>query len=48
MPQWTVRKEYGIDATYNAVHGSDSVSSALRELELLGVFFSGEALAGLL
>ncbi len=39
--QGTIRGDFGINLTKNLVHGSDSVASAKRELEL---FFSDEEL----
>ena len=37
-PEGSLRKSYGKDLDYNAVHGSDSVTSASREIELLTEF----------
>lgn len=37
-PPGTIRGDFGIEVTQNLVHGSDSVSSAKRELDL---FFPG-------
>jgi nucleoside-diphosphate kinase len=33
-PPGTIRGDYGIEITQNLIHGSDSVSSAKRELDL--------------
>jgi len=32
---WTIRGKFGIDGTRNAVHGSDSLTSASREISIM-------------